>query len=41
MRLQESLFIVEDKKKGFLVKGLIEVEVSSFQQCLDLLKLGE
>ena len=41
MRLQEPLSIVEDKKKGFSVKGLIEVGVSTFEQCLDLLKLGE
>jgi hypothetical protein len=30
MRLQEPLTIVEDKKKGFSVKGLIEVVVSTF-----------
>jgi hypothetical protein len=41
MRLQEQLIVVEDKKKGFVVKGLIEVFVSTFEQCLDLLRLGE
>jgi hypothetical protein len=41
MRLQEPLSVVEDKKRGFFVKGLIEVTVSTFEQCLDLLKLGE
>lgn len=49
-RLLEPLQVCEDKvrncslifqKKEFSVKGLIEVEVHSFQQCLDLLKLGE
>lgn len=33
--------VVEDKKKNFSVRGLIEVVVSSFEECLELLKLGE
>lgn len=41
MRLQEPLQIVQDRKKNFSVRNLIEVGVVSFDDCLDLLRLGE
>lgn len=40
-KLSEPLPLIETQKKEFAVKGLGEVPVSTFEQCLDLLKIGE
>lgn len=41
-KFQLPLQAIEDiKKKEFVVRGLREVVVTSFNECLDLLKLGE
>ena len=41
-KFQLPLSAIEDiKKKEFVVRGLREVVVASFSECLDLLKLGE